>query len=107
MACQREAEEELGIHLELNELTHIFSTKQAFVLRNGTYKDNEFVEVYILMRDIELKDLVLQESEVDAAEWMDWKQVMAGMLNPIEAGFVPIHLDYEPFWEYLGKKFGQ
>lgn len=35
-ACQREAEEELGLTVEKQELKHIFSTKQQFVLRNGT-----------------------------------------------------------------------
>jgi 8-oxo-dGTP diphosphatase len=106
-ACQREAEEELGLKFEQNELIHVFQTTQSFVLHNGKYKDNEFVEVYIVMRDVDIDTVVLQESEVEAVRWMDWREVRTGSLDPVAYHFVPVHTHYEPFWNFLEAKFPQ
>jgi len=103
-ACQREAEEELGVHLDQGELVHVFSTKHQFVLRNGTYIDNEFVEVFVLARDLDLSKVKLQEEEVEEVKWMHWREVERCIKDPT-AGFVTAHTHYEPFWEYMGTHY--
>lgn len=92
------------MHLAQNELQHVFSTKQKIVQRNGTYLDNEFVEVFLIERELDLDKVVLQESEVDAVKWMHWTEVREISLNK-ESGFVPVHTEYEPFWDYVAAKY--
>lgn len=103
-SVQREAEEELGLIVTKEELQHVFSTKQQFVLRNGTYIDNELVEVYLIEREVDLSKFVLQESEVEAVKWMDWREVKKVSLDP-NSDFVPVHTEYEPFWNYVEQKY--
>lgn len=74
------------------------------MLRNGTYIDNEFVEVFILARELDLNTVVLQEEEVEAVKWMHWRDVKRGLEDP-NGGFVTAHTHYEPFWAYLEKHY--
>lgn len=56
----RELEEELGIKPNVDDLSYI-----------GTFaRVNDFVEVFLLKSNIDIKDLKLQEEEVQAAKWM-------------------------------------
>lgn len=103
-ACQREAEEELGLHVEKDELKFIFSTKQRIVLRNGSYLDNEFVDVFLIERELDINTIVLQESEVSAVKWLHWSEVKRMTLDK-DSDFVPVHTEYEPFWEYIAARY--
>ena len=64
-AAMREAEEEIGLSLDFEELQHIATLTEASVLNGGRYIENEFHEIFIVRRDISLADLRLQHSEVD------------------------------------------
>lgn len=66
-ACLREAEEELGVRLDANELKHVASIAEQSVLNGGTYIDNEIHEIFVVHRDIDLASLRLQPEEVDDA----------------------------------------
>lgn len=99
-SCQREAEEELGVHVGQEELIHVCTTKHQFVLHNGAYKDNEFVEVFITERELALSQVKLQEEEVEEVKWMHWRDVQRGISDP-NAGFVTAHTSYDEFWNYL------
>jgi hypothetical protein len=64
-------EEELGINIPhlINgqpnpEFKFLFSNLQHFILNNGTYINNEFIDVYLVEKDVDIDSLVLQESEV-------------------------------------------
>lgn len=61
----REAQEELGIELEPGELRHVASLREQAVLNGGTYIDNEFHEIFVVHRDVDLSSLRLQVEEVD------------------------------------------
>jgi isopentenyldiphosphate isomerase len=63
----REAEEELGIALEADDLRYVASLREYSVLNNGTYIDNEIHEIFIVHRDVDLSSLRLQPEEVDDA----------------------------------------
>jgi isopentenyldiphosphate isomerase len=61
----REAQEELGIELDPGELRHVASLREQAVLNGGTYIDNEFHEIFVVHRHVDLSSLRLQAEEVD------------------------------------------
>lgn len=66
-AAIREAYEELGLALAPEELTHLGTLRWHAVLNEGAYIENEFHEVFLAIREIELERLVLDPMEVGAA----------------------------------------
>ena len=66
-AAIREADEELGIVLEPEELRHVASLREHCVLNGGTYIDNEIHEIFVVRRDVDVSALRLQPEEVDDA----------------------------------------
>ena len=59
----RELKEELGLKIEKEELKYI-----------GTFtRTNDFVEVFMLKKNISISNLKLQEEEVQAAKWIKIK----------------------------------
>lgn len=64
-AAIREAREEVGIELRADELRHIVTMRERWVIEERGYIDNEIQEVYLVRRDVNLGALVLQQSEVD------------------------------------------
>ena len=57
----RELDEELGVKVNKEELTFI-----------GTYKRvNDFVDTYLLEKNIDIKDITIQKEEVQDAKWMN------------------------------------
>ena len=63
----REVEEELGLRIDPSELRHIGTSAESSVLNNGTYLDNEIHEIFLVRRDIDLRELRLQAEEVEDA----------------------------------------
>jgi isopentenyl-diphosphate Delta-isomerase len=61
----REVEEELGLRLDPSELRHVTTLTDSSVLNDGRYIDNEFHEIFVVYRDVDLGELTLQETEVD------------------------------------------
>ena len=64
-ACIREVLEELGISLDINELKKLGRIKR----KNG------LVDIWIVYRDCDIKDLSLQEDEVSCAKWADIEEI--------------------------------
>lgn len=74
------------------------------MLRNGTYLDNEFVDVFLIERELDITKVVLQESEVEAVKWLHWTEVKRMTLDK-NSDFVPVHTEYEPFWDYVAAHY--
>jgi isopentenyl-diphosphate delta-isomerase type 1 len=66
----RELQEEIGIKVEPSELEYLFSITEFGTQYNGKYIDNEFDLVYLVHKDLNLNDLVLQKEEVSEVAWM-------------------------------------
>jgi isopentenyldiphosphate isomerase len=64
-AALREAREELGIALRPEELRHLATLREQWVIEERHYVDNEIQEVYLVRRDVDPGALALQQSEVD------------------------------------------
>jgi isopentenyldiphosphate isomerase len=93
-AAIREAHEELGLVLAPGELTHLGTLRWHAVLNEGAYIENEFHEVFLVVREIEVEQLVLDPLEVAAAV----------LVNPEEIeryDVVPHDEEYALLREYL------
>ncbi len=66
-AAIREAREELGVDLAPDELRYVATIPAQCVLNGGTYIDNELHEIFFVCRDVDPRELRLQEEEVDDA----------------------------------------
>ena len=64
-AMQRETYEELGLNIEFSNIRP-FST---------TYFDEGFDDLYVIEKDVDLKDLVLQKEEVCDAKWATKEEI--------------------------------
>lgn len=62
-AAVREAREELGLHIDPADLTHLGTLRYSVPLREH-YVENEFHEVYLLRRDVDPDALTLDPLEV-------------------------------------------
>ena len=62
-AAIREAHEELGLVIAPAELTHLGTLQYSYCLRDD-YIENEFHDVYLLRRDVDLTTLALDPLEV-------------------------------------------
>ena len=107
-AAVREMEEELGLTVKAEDLTFIGVHHGAFEAEfyGKMFRDNELSSVYLYTEPVEIKDLTLQESEVEEVIWMDYeecrKQVESGELANC------IYLDeFRMVGEYLQSRSGQ
>lgn len=63
-AAIREAQEELGLTLRAEELTYLGRLRYHAVLNGGAYIENEFHDVFLAFREVDLAALVLDPLEV-------------------------------------------
>lgn len=53
----REVNEELGIQIKKNNLKYLGVTTRKNIVNNGTYLDNEFVDVYIIEKNFKISEI--------------------------------------------------
>jgi 8-oxo-dGTP pyrophosphatase MutT (NUDIX family) len=66
-ALIREAFEELGLVLEASELAYLEDRRKEY--QELGFVDREFQSVFVLRREVDLAELVLQETEVTEVAW--------------------------------------
>ena len=74
-ACVREAKEELGIDIKVKDLEYITTLREELL-----YKDinsQELVDVFMIKKDIKIKDIKLQEEEVSEIKWCSLEELNA------------------------------
>ena len=69
-AAVRETFEELGLKIGRDELQFVGTLPQSCVLNNNTYYDNEFHEIFIVRRDVDIASLKLDAEEVAEVKWV-------------------------------------
>ena len=76
----RELREELGIEASPEDLSYAgtFRIRYEQVFHGRLFKDNEVTRVYVYEREVDIRDLTLQKSEVDEVRWFDLDEVSAG-----------------------------
>jgi isopentenyl-diphosphate delta-isomerase type 1 len=66
-AVLREAREELGLTFSPDELRHLGRLRYHAVVNDGAFIENEYHEVYLATRDVDLDTLTLDPEEVAEA----------------------------------------
>jgi len=98
----RELEEELGLFVQPEELEQLFSIESHYVLNNETYIDNEWVDVYLLKRNLDANDLALQAEEVDSVKMIPIEE-FRHLVSSKDTSFVPFWKAYQNLLDSLDK----
>ena len=99
-AAIRECQEELGIHVQEENLCYLFSTRQNFVLHERAFVDNELCDIFLLERDIEPVALTLQKEEVSAVKLLHYTKFREELqLHP--ESYVPHPEEYRRLFRFL------
>ena len=79
----RELEEELGLRAEPEQLSYIghFFIHFEKVFHEKLFKDYEYCFVYLYQDPVDIRDLTLQESEVDEVRWFGLDEVLDEIKN--------------------------
>ncbi len=94
----RETKEEIGIDIDKSDLEFIGGTSSENI--SGDIINRHFNEFYIVHKDVDVKDIVLQESEVQDIKWFDKEEVVARIKNNYQD-----LTDKVGCWNYLLKYF--
>ena len=87
----REAKEEIGINIEKEEFELILSIKRK----------HNFLDIWLVRKDIDLKDIVMQEEEVQEVKWVTKEELEEMIKNDEVAGTVTLY--YKMFFDILEK----
>jgi isopentenyldiphosphate isomerase len=76
--------------LEALEFKHLFTIRQEVRLNTkaGSFLENEFDEVYLVRRDIDISKLKLQKEEVAEVKWISAAD-LAKAVDEADKNFVP------------------
>ena len=87
----REAKEEIGINIEKEEFELILSIKRK----------HNFLDIWLVRKDIDLKDIVMQEEEVQEVKWVTKEELEEMIKNDEVAGTVTLY--YKMCFDILEK----
>jgi isopentenyl-diphosphate Delta-isomerase len=103
-AAARELEEEIGLAVPPGELEHIGSHREQWVLRNGSYIDNELHELFLCVRPVDVSALACQAGEVDEVGVVSLEQ-FRNRVTSRDPELVPHWSEYELVLEILEQRF--
>lgn len=95
---QREIHEELGLDIQIGEMTFIGSALSTNI--EGDIINKHLNEYYVVNKDIDLESLKLQETEVSEVKWVDKEEI----INRIKNNYEGI-TDKKSAWNYLLKYY--
>ncbi len=87
-AAQKETREEIGLDLPASEFILLYSMKQPRIVHREDYTDDEFDDVYLVHKDIDISDLTYAPDEVADARWIpvdefkEWIKGNGELLTP-------------------------
>ncbi len=81
-ALIRECKEELGIDVDDSEIKYIVGTTSVYN-KNG-YINNHYDECYLITKDVDIKDLILQKEEVSDAKYFSKDEIIKRINNNYE-----------------------
>ena len=98
----KEAEEEIGIVLTREQLKLIGVVTQEGVLKNNTYFDNEFDDIYLVKINLKLSDIFLKDGEVSEVQWIPWQELQI-WVKEARQDLVPHLEEYKLLFKTLEK----
>lgn len=99
-AAVREAQEELGLSLSPLELHKLCTVRQSY--HHEDIHDNEVVDVYVVLRDVAIANLVLQEEEVANVRYIN-AQFLRECIQADDPSFVPHPEEYRTLLAYFAR----
>jgi len=96
----REIKEELGLDVTERELKFLFKSKDTCVTNKGTFVNNEFKDVYLVKKNLEIQDFKLDPLEVSEVKFMKIEDLKNKIENH-DKNFVPHEEVYKKLFEYL------
>ena len=75
----RETKEEIGVDITKNDLEFIGGTRSENI--SGNIINRHFNEFYIVHKDVDIDDIILQEDEVQDIKWFDKEEVIKRIKN--------------------------
>ena len=94
----RETKEEIGVDISKSDLVFIGGTRSENI--SGDIINRHFNEFYVVHKDLDLNDVVLQEEEVQDIKWFDCEEI----INRINSNYLDL-TDKISCWNYLLKYF--
>lgn len=98
-AALKELREELGIEIPFSEFILLKELKVSVSTTGGGFK-NHFDVVFLIKKDLNPSELVLQESEVEKVEFVPWRKLRERFLNKDETLAIREE-EYETLFDYL------
>ncbi len=90
----KELKEELGLEVSREEVEFLFSYKKQSVLNNGTFVNNEFNDVYLVKKDLDISKIQLQAEEVSEVRWFSIEEMKSILANKMP-GYVSHPEEYK------------
>lgn len=100
----REAREELGVSFAHKDLEYLFRLPEQSIHRGGAYLNNEWVDVYLATRNLDLSTLCLQKEEVTAVRWIPFRE-LEKLVSADDKNFVPHDNEYKKLFKILHKRY--
>lgn len=100
MGAIRELKEELNVDCSENELEYILTYKDQRIIRED-FIENQFYDFYILKKnDIEISDIVVQESEVEQVKYIEVNELKSMIDNNL---IVERKIIYDSLFKYISE----
>lgn len=91
-----------GIVTEIKEELGLSINQKDLVLFKTIKTNDDFVDLYYLKKDIDIKEIKVQKEEVEKVKWMRQEEIERLIKN---RQFLPPHIDfYKDCLEYLNSK---
>ncbi|MFC1721446.1 NUDIX domain-containing protein [Patescibacteria group bacterium] len=98
-----EAKEELGIDITENELKKLFTHKNQSIQHGGKFINNEFTDVYLVRKNVDVQKLKLQPEEVSEVKLVHYKDLQK-IISDKTPGYVLHDDEYRRLFEILDKR---
>ena len=99
-ACIRELSEEVGININSNELSYLYTIFEEVIDKD--YIERIFYDTYILRKDFNLTDITIQEEELSEIKLVDSNKVIS-LIESNDKSLVPNYEDYKRIINYIKK----
>ena len=98
-ACQREVKEELGIHINEDELEYLYTILEETSTASD-YVERIFFDTYLLRKNIKLNEIIIQEEELSDIKLLPLNELKTLVEDNSEV-LVPNQKDYEKIFLWI------
>jgi len=69
----KETKEELGLDISVDDIKYCHTVLEKNIYNSGRYIDNEYIDIFLMMKDIEINDIFFDSEEVSAVKFIHLK----------------------------------